>query len=236
MKKKKSAALISCLLILAMAAGCGSGSSAVSSSSASNTSTKSAAASQAVTDAGSTQSESSGTDSSESAAPTPTEAPVSLTLKVDGTDKVMEVLVPGTWADLRGQLDKTGEMDQNYPIQTGSYDEESFLIANRESKLNSSLASLKEYSDTIVQGVAANKSFSDIQTGETSDITLKNSGFKAKKTEIIASYAGQQIAYWVYAAEGKDDYYQFCCWTADDNASKAEPNFDAVVNSFTVLA
>ena len=45
------------------------------------------------------------------------------TVKIDSTDGTYEILVPSAWSDLKGQLDSTGETEQNYTIEAGSLDE-----------------------------------------------------------------------------------------------------------------
>lgn len=229
MKQKKTAVLIAGMLILALVSGCGGKKDAASSGTASQAESGSQAGTSASGDLSGTDSAAASTAQS-TAEPTPA---VTLTQSISSAAGDMQIQVPDGWSDLRSQLDPAGTADQDYPIQTGDYDEESFLIINGEDKMNTSIASLQEYSDMLVQGVSANAAFSDVKKEATADMTLSASGFAAKKTKFIASYSGQQIAYWVYAAEGTSKYYQICCWTADDNASNAEPKFEAVVNSFT---
>ncbi len=157
------------------------------------------------------------------------------TVKIDSTDGTYEILVPSAWSDLKGQLDSTGETEQNYTIEAGSLDEQSFLISNRESKKNSSLVSLTDYSDTLVSAISKSSDFSNIRNGGTSDFTLKTSGFTAKKTLLTVSYQNQDLAYYIYAVESGNYYYQFCCWTAATNEGAAGDNFDAAVNSLIEL-
>ena len=254
MKMKAAAVILAVALSGALAAGCGTGggssaaSGAVSgaqASDASGTGTESGTVSDTVSGTDSGSATASGTSASAAAGAssdassgsgTDSTSSVSLKVKIDSADGTMEIMAPDTWQDMKGQLDESGSSDQNYPLQAGSYDDETFLTANGESKTNSSLTSLQEYSDTILKGVTASTAFSNVQAEATTDVTLTASGLPAKRTKFIAAYGSQQIAYWIYAAEGTSRYYQICCWTADDNAVNAEPVIEAVVNSFKELA
>lgn len=242
MKAGKLPVVLFMAAVLGMTTGCGTAKTDTSSDSViSNVSDVSAADSSAASKASSKSQETSKADSKASSASEGTlsaadsVATVSYTLKMDSTDGTMEVTLPDNWEDMTGKMDTTGDAQQNWVIEAGCLEEESFLTAVGESKTNTALASLAEYSDTIVQAVSTNTLFTDAQASSTEDLTLTSGGFAAKKTKISATYSGQKIAYWIYAVEGSKRYDQFICWTTEDNASSAEEKFDTIVNSFTEI-
>ncbi len=181
-----------------------------------------AAGTQTVTASGGT---SAGTSSGE----------LNLSVKIDSTDGTEEFYIPDTWADMKGSMDSTGETEQSYTVEAGSLDEQMFLISNGESRHNSSLLSLEDYSKALVEGISKSTDFSDVQNAGTADLILKNSGLTAKKTVLTVNYQNQSLSYYIYAIEGSERYYQVCCWTIAANQTAAGQTFDAIVNTFTEI-
>ena len=68
-----------------------------------------------------------------------------------------QIKVPGTWTDLKGQIDATGALE-GYTIQTGSMSEALFLTYTSEAKSdaeNSPITSIDDYSGWLVQYVSS---------------------------------------------------------------------------------
>ena len=153
-------------------------------------------------------------------------------------DGNIQILVPGSWADMKGQLDDTGVLD-GYVIQTGSMTDAQFLIYTSEQKSeeeNAPITSIDEYSGWLVQYVtSATSPLQNAVVIGTSDIRLTQSTMDGKKTILKGSFNGQDMVFFVYAVEGSTAYHQFCCWAPEGRRNAAEATFDAVVNSFTVF-
>ena len=72
-------------------------------------------------------------------------------------DGNVQIKVPGTWTDLKGQIDATGALE-GYTIQTGSMSEALFLTYTSEAKSdaeNSPITSIDDYSGWLVQYVSS---------------------------------------------------------------------------------
>ena len=256
MKMKAIAAVLAVLTAVLALGGCGNSKSTESAASSAVSQTASKASSQAETsDSASDSMDSLMSELSGVSVPTTTQTTESaaaetqpgtasggtssgelnLSVKIDSTDGTEEFYIPDTWADLKGSMDSTGETEQSYTVEAGSLDEQMFLISNGESRHNSSLLSLEDYSKTLVDGVSKSTDFSNVQNAGTADLILKNSGLTAKKTVLTVNYQNQSVSYYIYAIEGSERYYQVCCWTIAANQTAAGQTFDAIVNTFTEI-
>ena len=153
-------------------------------------------------------------------------------------DGNVQIKVPGTWTDLKGQIDATGALE-GYTIQTGSMSEALFLTYTSEAKSdaeNSPITSIDDYSGWLVQYVSSvNSALQNAKVVSKSNIRLTQSTMDGKKTVLEGTSNGQDVVFFVYAVEGATSYHQFCCWAPAGLRNAAEATFDAVVNTFTVF-
>lgn len=153
-------------------------------------------------------------------------------------DGNIQIKIPGTWADLKGQLDVDGSLD-GYVIQTGSLTEAQFLTYTSEQKSdaeNAPITSIDEYSGWLIQYVTSvNSSLQNAVVIGQSAVRLTQSTLDGKKTVLEGNFNGQEVVYFVYAVEGATAYHQFCCWAPKERRNTAEATFDAVVNTFAVV-
>ena len=164
-----------------------------------------------------------------------TDATVNMKM-ITGGDGRYSISVPDSWQDLKGRL---GGDSEGFLIETGSFDEQTFLIFGAEPSEDSNLTSFDDYFATLTQGVTGSSSLSDVKTSNPETITLKTSGLQGKKVTFTADYhpqgaSDQRIAYRIYGAEGSGIYYQFCCWTTAANSAMMDETLDRIVSSFTV--
>lgn len=150
----------------------------------------------------------------------------------------IQIKVPGTWTDLKGQIDATGALE-GYTIQTGSLSEALFLIYTSEGKSdaeNAPITSIGDYSGWLVQYVTSVDSplQNAVVVGK-SDIRLTQSTLDGKKTILEGTYNSQEVVFFVYAVEGNTSYHQFCCWAPAGLRKASEATFDAIVNTFTLF-
>ena len=99
-------------------------------------------------------------------------------------DGNVQIKVPGTWTDLKGQIDATGALE-GYTIQTGSMSEALFLTYTSEAKSdaeNSPITSIDDYSGWLVQYVSSvNSALQNAKVVSKSNIRLTQSTIKKKK-------------------------------------------------------
>ena len=161
-----------------------------------------------------------------------------LSQTISTPDGGSQLKVPGTWIDLKGQIDASGAMD-GYLVQVGSTGDAQFLVYTAEAKPeveNAPVTSIEEYSGWLVQYVtSASSPLQNAEVLTSSDIRLTQSTMDGKKTVLKGIYNGQEVVYFVYAIEGASSYHQFCCWAPAGLRNSSEATFDAVVNSFTVF-
>ena len=150
----------------------------------------------------------------------------------------IQIKVPGTWTDLKGQIDATGALE-GYTIQTGCLNEALFLIYTSEAKSdaeNAPITTIDEYSGWLVQYITS--AVSPLQNAVVigqSNIRLTQSTFDGKKTVLSGVNNNQDVVFFVYAVEGNTSYHQFCAWAPLGIRNAAEATFDAVVNSFAAF-
>ncbi|MDO4619799.1 MAG: hypothetical protein Q4B09_04160 [Lachnospiraceae bacterium] len=158
---------------------------------------------------------------------------------IKSKDGRYSIKVPETWQNLKGKLDPKG-MDKSFLIETGSYDDQIFLIFTAESTEDSSLTSFDDFFTSLTLGVTGSSLFTDVQSSTPETLTLKSSQLQGRKVAFTALYhpsdtEEQWIAYRIYGAQGKGVYLQFCCWTTAANSALSDEVIDTVVNSFKVL-
>ena len=158
-----------------------------------------------------------------------------LTRQIDSTDGTMRLFLPETWGDLVGKMDDTGELDKTYPLKAGCYEEAAFLMAAHESKENSPIVDLTDFTETLLKAVSGNEVFSDVRRGGLRNLKLKKSGLKAIRTGFSAVFEGQTVIYRIYAVEDEGRYYQITAWSTGTNERTAEAVFDAIVETFEVI-
>lgn len=153
-------------------------------------------------------------------------------------DGTIQIKVPGTWADLKGQIDASGALD-GYIIQTGSPGEAQYLIYTNEAKSdaeNAPITNIDEYSGWLVQYITSVTSpLQNAQVEGRSNVRLTQSTMDGIKTVLTGTYNSQEVVFFVYAVEGSGSYHQFCCWAPIGIRKSAEATFDAVVNSFAAF-
>ena len=149
----------------------------------------------------------------------------------------IQIKVPGTWTDLKGQIDASGALE-GYTIQTGSMSDALFLTYTSEEKSaaeNAPITSIDEYSGWLVQYISSvNSPLQNATEVGHSDIRLTQSTMDGKKTVLTGTYNSQEVVFFVYAVEGANSYHQFCCWAPAGIRNAAEATFDAIVNTFAV--
>ncbi len=159
-----------------------------------------------------------------------------LPLSLTSHDETITVSVPETWSDLAEALGEDEAVAQDFPLVAGNMNVPAYLIANRESKTETSLASFEVYTSTLVSGVTSSERFANLSiTEETEEFEMKNTALKATRTVFTALDANNgnptDIMYWIYSVEGEQGYYQFNCWTTLEQAETEAPIFDAIVSS-----
>ncbi len=158
--------------------------------------------------------------------------------RLDASDGSMTLFTPEAWSTMAGVLDASGSLDQEFPLTAGNEAVPAYLIANRESKTETSLASLEEYANTLTDVIMADARFENaeiVTDGEA--FAMQGEGLTAKKTKFRASFVQDEttidLVYWIYAVEGNEGYYQINCWTTAECAEREEAVFDAVAASLT---
>lgn len=152
-----------------------------------------------------------------------------LTQSVTSRDGRLSMELPDGWADMTGSFG-----DDGYGLHVGCPDEAALIMGGHESKTDSVLEGLKDYTETLYNGITDNPVFVNVQDGSVSPLTFGKRDLSGYVSRFTADAEGRGVAYWIYTAETETDYYQIVCWTDSANAKAEEAVFDAIMKSVDI--
>lgn len=163
-------------------------------------------------------------------------AVITLTKSIDSADGSMRLQFPDNWSDMSGFMSTDGSVEAAYPLRAGCPEEAAFLLACCESREGSILSDVRDYTETLVQGMTASSLFSDVQMGQLTPISLGRDSLSGYIAQFTADSQAGRVAYTLYTAETETAFYQICCWTSNAGAGSEEAVFDTIAGSFEVLS
>ncbi len=142
------------------------------------------------------------------------------------SDGKYQMTVPESWSD------RMEEADKEILLSTGNKADNRFVMVSEVSAESRGSLSLKEYLETFTS-LFANQ-VSDFTLGGPEAVTIN--GYSGYQTRVSGQTGGADATYWITILDCGESMPCLVSWALTDNAEKAKPDLDKVINTFGPVA
>ena len=142
------------------------------------------------------------------------------------SDGKYQMTVPESWSD------RMEEAGNEVLIATGNKADNRFVMISEITAQAMGDLSLKEYLETFTSYFA--NQVSDFTLGDPEAVTIN--GCSGYQTRVSGQTGGTDATYWITILDCGESMPCLISWALTDNAEKAKPDLDKVINTFGPVA